>query len=184
MRTKIYGVIFALVSLSVVMNCAGPSNAQGPWVTIARADLDAALAAALAQSREVDFPEKTRFEALRFRHVVGLGIEGKARFYDPATGGYPPPDFPFFGSVPLGWWKVENGALNVRLATVDNIARYPGGVAPTSVEADQIRDSLGSAIGDLLSRMSFATDADPNRRWVIGSVQSLPEGLRFELRAR
>ena len=86
MRMKIFGIVLALMGLLLTLNCVGPSNAPGPFVEIKRADLDAALAATLAESREVDFPEKTRFAALRFSHVVGLGIEGRARFFDPATG--------------------------------------------------------------------------------------------------
>ncbi|WP_299609569.1 hypothetical protein [uncultured Tateyamaria sp.] len=136
----------------------------------------------LAQSREVDFPEKTRFEALQFRHVAGLGIEGKARFFDPVTGGYPTPDIRFFGSVPIGWWRVEDGALVIKLASVDGIEPIPGGAASTSQVAERIRDSLGTGVGDLLSRMSFPTGLDPNRRWIIGSGQSTSEVLRFELR--
>ena len=184
MRKKIIAAVLALVGLSVAVSCVGESNAPGPFVEVTRAELDAALAAALAQSREVDFPEKTRFEALRFRHVAGLGIEGRARFFDPATGNYPPPDIRFFGSVPMGWWRVENGTLNVKLASVDGIEPIPGGAASTSQVAERIRDSLSTGVGDLLSRMSFPTGLEPNRRWIIGSGQSTPEALRFELRPR
>lgn len=184
MRMKIFGIVLALMGLLLTLNCVGPSNAPGPFVEIKRADLDAALAATLAESREVDFPEKTRFAALRFSHVVGLGIEGRARFFDPATGGYPPPDIRFFGSVPGGWWRVEDGALIIKLATVDGIEPIPGGATSTSQVAEKIRDSLSTGIGDMLSRMSFPTGLDPNRRWIIGSSQSTPEALRFELRLR
>ena len=184
MRMKIIGAVMALIGLSLAVSCVGGSNAPGPSVEVTRADLDAALAATLAQSREVDFPEKTRFESLRFRHVAGLGIEGRARFFDPATGGYPPPDIQFFGSVPMGWWRVEDGALTIRLASVDGIEPIPGGAASTSQMAERIRDSLSTGIGDLLSRMSFPTGLDPNRRWIIGSGQSTPDALRFELRPR
>ncbi len=181
MRMKILWVILALIGLSVTFSCDSPSTAPGPFVEVTRAELNAALATALTQSREVDFPQKTRFEALRFRHVAGLGIEGRARFFDPATGGYPPPDIRFFGSVPMGWWRVEDGALNVKLASVDRIEAVPGGAAATSQVAERIRDSLGTGKGDLLSRMSFPTGLDPNRRWIIASGQSTPEALRFEL---
>ncbi|WP_299284845.1 hypothetical protein [uncultured Tateyamaria sp.] len=184
MRTTIFGVVLALICLSMALSCSGPSNAPGPFVEITRAKLDSALAAALARSREVDFPEKTRFEELRFRHVAGLGIEGRARFFDPATGGYPPPDIEFFGSVPMGWWRVKEGMLTVKLAAVDGIDPVPGGLPSTSQTAERIRDSLGTGVGDLLSRMSFPTGLDPNRRWIIGSGQSTPQALRFELRPR
>ncbi|WP_299507835.1 hypothetical protein [uncultured Roseobacter sp.] len=181
MRSKIIGALFALIGLLVTLSCMDQSNAPGPSVEVTRAELDAALATTLAQSREVDFPEKTRFEALRFRHVAGLGIEGRARFFDPVTGGYPPPDIRFFGSVPMGWWRVEDGALTIKLASVDGIEPIPGGAASTSQVVERIRDSLGTGVGDLLSRMSFATGLDPDRRWIIASGQSTPEALRFEL---
>lgn len=184
MRMKIIAAILALVGLSLAQSCVESSNAPGPFVDITRAELDTALTAALAKSREVDFPEKIRFEELQFRHVAGLGIEGRARFFDPDTGRYPPPDIRFFGSVPMGWWRVERGTLNVKLATVDGIEPIPGGFAPTSQAADRIRDSLGTGVGDLLSRMSFPTGLDADRRWIIGSGQSTPEALRFELRPR
>ncbi|WP_299746823.1 hypothetical protein [uncultured Tateyamaria sp.] len=181
MRMKIIGAVLALIGLPVILSCVGQSNAPGPSVEVTRAELDAALATTLAQSREVDFPEKTRFEALRFRHVAGLGIEGQARFFDPATGGYPPPDIRFFGSVPMGWWRVEGGALIMKLSSVNGIEPIPGGAASTSQVAERIRDSLGTGVGDLLSRMSFPTGLDPNRRWIIGGGQSTPEALRFKL---
>lgn len=184
MHMKIIGVVLAVIGLAVAASCVEDRNAPGPFVEITRAELDAALAATLAQSREVDFPERTRFEALRFSHVAGLGIEGRARFFDPTTGGYPAPDIRFFGSIPIGWWRVEDGALTTTLASVDGIEPIPGGAASTSQKADAIRDSLGTAVGDLLSRMSFPTGLDPNRRWIIFSSQSTPEGLLFELRPR
>ena len=181
MRLTLIGAVLAVFGLLVVASCDGGSNPPGPFVDVSRAKLDAALAATLADSREVDFPEKTRFEALRFRHVAGLGIEGRARFYDPETGTYPPPDIEFFGSVPMGWWRVKEGALTVKLATVDGIEPIPGGAASTSQVAERIRDSLSTGVGDLLSRMSFPTGLDPTRRWIIASGQSTPTALRFEL---
>jgi len=184
MRLKIIGAVLALIGLSMAVSCVERPNVPGPFVEIKRADLDAALAATLAQSREVDFPEKTRFEELRFRHVAGLGIEGRARFFDPVTGGYPPPDIRFAGSVSTGWWRVNDGVLTVKLASVDGIEPIPGGAASTSQVAERIRDSLGTGVGDLLSRMSFPTGQDPNRRWIIGSTESKPDALRFELRPR
>lgn len=184
MRMKIIVAILALIGLSLAVSCVSVSNTPGPYVKVTRAELDAALTKALSQSREVDFPEKTRFEELRFRHVAGLGIEGRARFLDPATGSYPPPDINFFGMVPLGWWRVKGGELNVKLASVDGIEPIPRGAASTSQVAERIRDSLGTGVGDLLSRMSFPTGLDPNRRWFIGSAQTTPEAINFELRPR
>lgn len=184
MRVKVIGGVLALIGLVLAVGCVGGRTAPGATVEITRADLDAALTATLAQSREVDFPQAIRFEALRFRHAAGLGIEGRARFFDPGTGGYLPPDIRFFGSVPMTWWQVEDGMLVAPLATVDAIEPVSGGAAPTSQAADRIRDSLGTGIGALLSRMSFPTGLDPNRRWTIGSSQSTPEALRFELRPR
>jgi hypothetical protein len=184
MRRKVIGGVLTLIGLALAVGCVGGSDSPGATVEITRADLDAALAAALARGREVDFPQRIRFEALRFRHAAGLGIEGRARFHDPATGGYPPPDIAFFGSVPMVWWQVEDGALVAPLAIVDGIEPVPGGAAPTSPAADRISDSLGSAIGEVLSRMTFPSGLDPNRRWTIGSRQSTPEALRFELRPR
>ena len=184
MRVKIIGVVLALAGVLLAFSCVEDSNVPGPFVEVTRIELDAALAAALAQSRDVDFPEKTRFEDLRFEHVSGLGIVGRARFFDPATGGYPPPDIEFFGSVPMGWWRVRDGAMNVKLASVNGIDPIPGGAASTSQVAERIRDSLSTGVGDMLSRMSFPTGLDPNRRWVIGSGESTPRALRFELRPR
>lgn len=184
MRTRIIGAALALIGLLMTAGCFGVSSASERTIEVSRADLDAALAATLVQSREVDFPERLRFEALRFRHDAGLGIEGRVRFFDPATGGFPPPDFRFFGSVPMVWWSVEDGALTIPLATIDGIAPVPGGADPASQAADAIRDSLGTGVGTLLSRLSFPTGLDPNRRWVIGSSQSRPEALVFELRPR
>ncbi|WP_299212287.1 hypothetical protein [uncultured Tateyamaria sp.] len=146
MRSKIIGAVLALIGLLVTLSCMNQSNAPGPFVEVTWAELDAAPVTALAQSREVDFPEKTHFEELRFRHVAGLGIEGRARFFDPVTGGYPPPDIRFFGSVPMGWWRVEDGALNMKLASVYGIEPIPGGAASTSQVAERIRDSLGTRI--------------------------------------
>lgn len=184
MRVKVIVAVLALIGFVGVVGCVGGSLAQGGTVEVTRAELDAVLAATLAQSREVDFPEKTRFETLRFRHSKSLGIEGRARFFDTATGDYPPPDIEFFGSVPLGWWRVQDGALSLTLVSVDGIKPIPGGGAPNGQIAERARDSLGTGVGELLSRMSFPTGLDPNRRWTITSSQITPEALRFELRPR
>lgn len=180
MHSKIIGAVLALIGLAVVANCVREPTVPLHMTEIPRAALDAALSATLAQGREVDFPEKTRFEALRFRHATGLGFEGRARFAAPATGGYPPPDITFFGEVPLMWWRVKDGALIITLASVDGIS----GVNWTEAEAERIRDSLGTGLGTLLSRMSFPTGLDPNRDWAIANVQSTPEALRFEFLPR
>ena len=182
MRRKLIGAILALVGVTAAFGCVEGSNTPGPVIEVKRADLDTALAAALAQDREVDFPERIRFDALRFHHVAGLGIHGRARFFDPATGGYPGPVLRFTASVPMGWWRVEDGSVTINLASVDGIEPIPGGAAPDSPESDRIRDSLGTGIGHLLSRMAFPTGLDPNRDWIIGSSQGTPDALRFELR--
>jgi len=184
MRSKIIGAMLALIGLAVVANCVPEAAAPLRAIEITPAALDSALSATLAQGREVDFPEKTRFEALRFRHAAGLGFEGRARFVDPATGTYPPPDITFFGSVPLMWWSVEAGSLTIKLASVDGIGPIPGRPNLPEAEAERIRDSLGTGLGTLMSRMSFPTGLDPNRVWVIANVQSTPEALRFELLPR
>ncbi|MEL6572232.1 MAG: hypothetical protein AAFQ64_11260 [Pseudomonadota bacterium] len=184
MRKKIIGAVLALFCVAVAVSCERGTQSPGPSVDVTRAALDAALVATLAESREVDFPEKIRFDALRFRHGAGLGIDGRARFFDPTTGTYPPPDIRFFGSVPLGWWRVEDGVMKIKLASVDGIDPIPGGADPTSQLAGRTRDSLSTGIGDLLSRMSFPTGQDPNRRWIIGSARNTPEAIRFELRLR
>jgi hypothetical protein len=184
MPIRIISTVVALVAALLTVGSVGRSAAQEHFVQIVRADLDAALAATLAQSREVDFPQRFRFEALRFLHDAGLGIEGRVRVFDPATQSYPPPDIRFFGSVPMTWWRVEDGALTIPLATIDGMAPIPGGADPASPEADAIRDSLGTGVGALLSRLSFPTGQNPNRRWVIGSSQATPDALVFALRRR
>ncbi|MCU0908957.1 MAG: hypothetical protein MUF73_16315 [Rhodobacteraceae bacterium] len=184
MRIRIVGAMVALIAALLTVGSVNRSAAQDHVVQITRSGLDAALAATLAQDPRVDFPQAIRFEALRFRHAAGLGIEGRARFLDPATGGYPPPDIRFSGSVPMTWWRVDTGALTIPLATIDSIAPVPGGADPDSQAADAIRDSLGTGVGTLLSRLSFSTGLDPGRRWIIGSSQSTPEALVFGLRPR
>lgn len=180
MYRKIIGAGLVLITLAVVANCVREPTVPLHMTEISRAALDAALAANLTQGREVDFPEKTRFEALRFRPGPGLAFEGRARFADPATGGYPPPDITFFGDVPLMWWRVQDGALIITLASVDGIS----GVNWPAAEAERIRDSLGTGLGTLWSRMSFPTGLDPRRDWVIANVQSTPEALRFHIQPR
>lgn len=177
MRGKIIGAGLVLIILAVMANCVRDTTAPLHMTEIPRAALDQALAANLAQGREVDFPEKTRFEALRFRPGPGLAFDGRARFADPATGGYPPPDITFFGTVPLMWWRVKDGALTITLASVDGIS----GATWPEAEAERIRDSLGTGLGTLLLRMSFPTGLDPRRDWVIANVQTTPEALRFEI---
>lgn len=184
MHRKIIGVLVALIIIVGVAHCVPESTSPVHLVEIRRAALDVALSATLAQGREVDFPEKTRFEALRFRHAAGLGFEGRARFVDPTTGAYPPPDITFFGSVPLMWWSVEAGSLTIKLASVDGIGPIPGRPDLPEAEAERIRDSLGTGLGTLMSRMSFPTGLDANRVWVIANVQSTPDALRFELLSR
>jgi hypothetical protein len=78
------------------------------------------------------------------------------------------------------WWRVKDGALIITLASVDGIS----GVNWPEAEAERIRDSLGTGLGTLLSRMSFPTGLDPRRDWVIANVQSTPEALRFEIQPR
>jgi hypothetical protein len=184
MRTRIICAIAALLGLLVALGCVGGSRASERYIEIAWADLDAALAATLAQDPEVDFPEGIRFEALRFRHDAGLGLDGRARFRDPATGGYPPPDIRFSGSVPMTWWRIEDGALTIPLATIDSMTPVPGGADPDSQAADAMRDSLGTGVGTLLSRLRFPTGLDRDRRWIIGSSRSTPGALVFEVRPR
>ncbi len=184
MMFKMFAGLVALIGLSLFASCAAQTAAQGTYIDVTRAELDAALARTLAESRDVDFPEKTRFTELRFVHEAGLGIAGQARFFDPRSGDYPPPDIAFFGMVPLGYWRVENGALTFRLVAVDGIAPVPRGESADSDLAEAIRDSLSTGVGDLMSRMSFPTGLDPDRRWIIGSAEVTPEAIRFELRAR
>ena len=184
MRVWIIRAAVGLLGVAVLVGCLARPTAPGTLVTVTRAQLDTALAAALAQGAEVDFPEKTRFTALRFDHGAGLGITGRARFFDPATGGYPPPDIAFFGTVPPGYWAIDNGALNLRLVLIDGAAPLPGGLSPDSAAADRVRDSLSTSVGDMMGRMSFPTGLDPRRRWMIGSVEITPTALRFELRPR
>ena len=184
MRGKIIGAVLGLIILGVVASCVREPSAPLHTTEIPRAALDAALAATLTESGDVAFPERTRFAALRFRPGPGLAFEGRARFVDPATGGYPPPDIAFFGTVPLMWWRVKDGALTITLASVDGIAP-PAGRAPwPEAEAERIRDSLGTGLGTLMSRMSFPTGLDPRRDWVIANVQTTPEGLTFQIQPR
>lgn len=181
MGFRFVAAMLAVIGVSVLASCVPGARAQGALVEITRAELDAALAATLAQGPEVGFPERIRFGALDFTHAAGLGVAGRARFLEAAARGDAAPETAFFGTIPMTWWRVEQGALIVRLASVEGIDPVPGGAMPGSREADAIRDSLGTGIGDLLSRMAFPTGLDPNRRWIVRSAGSTPEALWFEL---
>lgn len=184
MIIKIFATLIVLIGVSLTVSCVAQTTAQSTYIDVSRAQLDAALATTLADNADVDFPEKTRFTELRFVHDAGLGLAGRARFFNPVSGDFSQPDIAFFGMVPLGYWRVENGALTFRLVAVDGITPVPGGASDSSDIAERIRDSLSTGVGELMSRMSFPTGLDPDRAWIIGSAQEMPEAIRFEIRRR
>ena len=94
MGFRFVAAMLAVIGVSVLASCVPGARAQGALVEITRAELDAALAATLAQGPEVAFPERIRFGALDFTHAAGLGVAGRARFLEAAARGGAQTTFP------------------------------------------------------------------------------------------
>jgi hypothetical protein len=149
------------------------------------AELDTALAEAVADDPSVGFLPRAEFETLALEDGETLGVAGRARWFSVGAGAYTLPFIDLRAEIAMepSFWEVRDGGVAVAQVRIVEARRLATDTAPERSESEANRAGWERLMPRLFDRVAplGAADLDADA-WQIVSVERDGAALVFTLR--